>query len=80
MNPYLKQVALEIQGVADGLNVTRADHIESPITQYVYVRDFLKWNRTHQMVKNPMILLSYLKTVEKFPELNVGDFSTTRWN
>jgi len=79
INPYLRQVAQEIQGVIDGQYVTRIEHIESPLTQPIYVRDFLKWNKFHQVAKNPMVLLSYMETIDKFPELNVGELSTPRW-
>jgi hypothetical protein len=79
INPYFRHVAQEIQGVIDGQSVTRIDQTESPLTQSIYVRDFLKWNRFHQVAKNPIVLLSYMETVEKFPELNAEGFSTPRW-
>ena len=79
INPYLNQVAQEIQGVIDGQPTTRIDQTESPLTQPTYVRDFLKWNRFHQVAKNPIVLLSYMETIDKFPELNAGEFSTPRW-
>lgn len=60
INPYLRQVAQEIHGVMDGQRVTRIEHTESPLTQPIYVRDFLKWNRFHQVAKNPIVLLSYM--------------------
>lgn len=79
INPYLRQVAQEIQGVIDGQPVTRINQTENQLAQPIYVRDFLKWSKFHQVAKNPIVLLSYMETIEKFPELEAGVFSAPRW-
>ena len=79
INPYIRQVAQETQGSIDGQRMIRIEHTESPLTQPIYVRDFLKWNRFHQVAKNPIVLLSYMETIDKFPELNAGEISAPIW-